>query len=197
LRHGSSWAARRANKLAALGLVLSALAIGAGLPAMAESAETAENTEPAITETAITETDSLVETPGLRVVPGSNINLLARETSIPITIENPDEAPVVVVVQAKTESFRLEVLSDTSVEVPGLSSVVAQIPVRAIANGPVTLRVWLTVEGEPVGEDYVVGVNVNYDVEVFLVVTFGVALFGLFVIGIFRTASKLRGRLGS
>ncbi len=179
----SEWLPRRTSVLAALVLVFGALVMFAGLPAAAEEADA--------------EAGSQVEAPGLRVVPGSNINLLARETSIPITIENPTEVAALVLVQAKTESFRLEVLADTTVEVPALSSAVAQLPVRAIANGPVTLRVWLTVDGEPVGEDYVVGVNVNYDVEVFLVVTFGVALFGLFVIGIFRTASKLRGRLGS
>jgi hypothetical protein len=178
----SEWVLRRVGLMAALVLVLGALVLAAGLPAAAETA---------------TEADSQADTDGLRVVPGSNINLLARETSIPITIENPTEAAAMVLVQAKTESFRLEVLSDSTVEVPALSSVVAQIPVRAIANGPVTLRVWLTVDGEPVGEDYVVGVNVNYDVEVFLLVTFGVALFGLFVIGTFRTASKLRSRIGS
>jgi len=183
LSRNAGWAPRPANLIAALALVFGALVLVAGLPAAAEEAGT--------------EADSQVEAPGLRVIPGSNINLLARETSIPITIENPTEVSALVLVQAKTESFRVEVLSDTTIEVPALSSAVAQIPVRAIANGPVTLRVWLTVDGEPVGEDYVVGVNVNYDVEVFLLVTFGVALFGLIVIGIFLTASKLRGRLGS
>jgi hypothetical protein len=182
----AAWAPRQAGLIATLLLIFGSLVFATGLPAAAET-----------DEVVVAEADSEVETPGLRVVPGSNINLLARETSIPITIENPTEAAALVLVRAKTESFRLEVLADTTIEVPALSSVVAQVPVRAIANGPVTLRVWLTVDGEPVGEDYVVGVNVNYDVEVFLLVTFGVALFGLIVIGIFRTASKLRGRLGS
>ena len=182
LRFG--WILRRVGLITPLVLVFVALVLATGMPAAAAGGGVAE-------------ADGQREDPGLRVIPGSNINLVARETSIPITIENPTEVVALVLVQAKTESFRLEVLADTTIEVPALSSVVAQIPVRAIANGPVTLRVWLTVDGEPVGEDYVVGVNVNYDVEVFLLVTFGVALFGLFVIGIFRTASKLRGRLGS
>jgi hypothetical protein len=133
----------------------------------------------------------------IHVIPGSNINLLARQTNIPITIENPTEATALVTVWGKTESFRLEVLNPTNIEVPAKSSAIAQLPVRAIANGPVTLRVWLTVDGERVGQDYVVGVNVNYDVEVFIVVTFGVLLFGLMVIGILRTAVRLRRRLVS
>jgi hypothetical protein len=135
--------------------------------------------------------------PEIHVIPGSNINLLARQTNIPITIENPTDSAAVVTVWGKTESFRLEVLSETTVEVPAQSSAIAQLPVQAIANGPVTLRVWLTVDGEPVGQDYVVGVNVNYDVEIFIVVTFGVLLFGLVVIGILRTAVRLRRRIVS
>jgi hypothetical protein len=135
--------------------------------------------------------------PEIHVIPGSNINLLARQTNIPITIENPTDATALVTVWGKTESFRLEVLNPTNIEVPAKSSAIAQLPVRAIANGPVTLRVWLTVDGVRVGQDYVVGVNVNYDVEVFIVVTFGVLLFGLMVIGILRTAVRLRRRLVS
>lgn len=133
----------------------------------------------------------------IQVIPGSNINLLARETNIPITIENPTEAAALVTVWGKTESFRLEVLDQTTLEVPAQSSVIAQLPVRAIANGPITLRVWLTVDGEQVGQDYVVGVSVNYDVEIFILVTFVVLLFGLMVVGILRTAVRLRGRIVS
>jgi hypothetical protein len=135
--------------------------------------------------------------PEIQVVPGSNINLLARETNIPITIDNPTAEAAVVTVWGKTESFRLEVLSESTIEVPAQSSAIAQLPARAIANGPVTLRVWLTVDGVQVGQDYVVGVNVNYDVEIFILVTFGVLLFGLMVIGILRTAVRLRRRLVS
>lgn len=133
----------------------------------------------------------------IHVIPGSNINLLARQTNIPITIENPTAEAAVVTVWGQTESFRLEVLSESIIEVPAESSAIAQLPVRAIANGPITLRVWLTVDGEQVGEDYVVGVNVNYDVEIFILVTFGVLLFGLLAIGILRTAVRLRRRIVS
>jgi hypothetical protein len=138
-----------------------------------------------------------VAEPEIHVVPGSNINLLARQTNIPITIENPTAEAAVVTVWGKTESFRLEVLSESVIEVPAQSSAIAQLPVSAIANGPITLRVWLTVDGEQVGQDYVVGVNVNYDVEIFILVTFGVLLFGLLVIGILRTAVRLRRRIVS
>lgn len=135
--------------------------------------------------------------PEIQVIPGSNINLLARETNIPITVDNPTDESALVTVWGQTESFRLEVLSEAVIEVPAQSSAIAQLPVRAIANGPITLRVWLTVDGVQVGQDYVVGVSVNYDVEIFIIVTFLVLLFGLVVIGILRTAVRLRRRIVS
>lgn len=165
---------RHWQRVVAAGLLAGLALTGLGFPAAAND-----------------ETDAV----GVHVVPGSNINLLARETGLPITVENPTAELVTVTVSGITESFRLEVLDDVTLSVPAQSSAVAQLPVRAIANGPITLRVWLTVDGERVGEDYVVGVNVNYDAEIFLVVTFGVLLFGLLVIGILRTSVRLRSRL--
>jgi hypothetical protein len=38
----------------------------------------------------------------------------------------------------------------------------------------------------------IVEVIVNYDIELFLLVSFGVAMFALIVIGVIRTTSKLR-----
>jgi hypothetical protein len=71
---------------------------------------------------------------------------------------------------------------------------VVELPVRAIANGPVQLRVWLEVNGEKVSGDQLITINVNYDVELFLLVTFGVVMFALVLVGVARTTSKLRRR---
>jgi hypothetical protein len=68
------------------------------------------------------------------------------------------------------------------------------VPVRAIANGPVQLRVWLEVNGEKVSQDQLININVNYDVELFLLVTFAVVMFALVIVGVVRTTIKLRRR---
>jgi len=128
------------------------------------------------------------------VVPGSQINLVARDARIPITISNPDLEPVEVVLRAESTSFRLQVLEDVAVLLPAQSTEVAEVPVRALANGPVQLRVWLEVNGERVSEEQLITINVNYDVELFLLVTFGVLMFALVIVGVARTSLKLRRR---
>lgn len=128
------------------------------------------------------------------IVPGSTINLVARDANIPITISNPDPQAVQVVLRAESTSFRLEVVDEVSILVPAQSTQIAELPVRAIANGPVEIRVWLEVGGEKVSAEQLITINVNYDVELFLLVSFGVAMFALVIVGIIRTAIKLRRR---
>jgi hypothetical protein len=128
------------------------------------------------------------------VVPGSQINLVARDARIPITVSNPDLQPIEVVVVAESTSFRLEVIEEVTVLIPAQSTQIAEVPVRAIANGPVQLRVWLEVNGEKVSQDQLININVNYDVELFLLVTFAVLMFALVIVGVVRTTIKLRRR---
>jgi hypothetical protein len=128
------------------------------------------------------------------IVPGSSINLVARDARIPVTISNPDAEPVTVTLVAESTSFRLEVLETAEVLVPAGSTQLAEIPVRAIANGPVEIRVWLEIDGEQIGAESVIEVSVNYDVELFLLVSFAVAMFALMIVGVIRTTLRLRRR---
>lgn len=125
-------------------------------------------------------------------MPGSNINVVARDARIPVTVSNPGDEDVEVTVTAVSNSFRLEVLETAVIVIPARSSAVAELPIKAIANGPVEITVSLSVAGVQVGDAVVVEVNVNYDIELFLLVTFGVAMFALIVVGVFRTTSRLR-----
>ncbi len=126
------------------------------------------------------------------IVPGSNINVVARDARIPVTVANPTDQDIEVTVMAASNSFRLEIIEDATLIVPARSSAVAELPIRAIANGPLEITVWLSVEGNQIGDTVIVEVIVNYDIELFLLVSFGVAMFALIVIGVIRTTSKLR-----
>ena len=131
----------------------------------------------------------------IEIIPGSNINLVARDTRIPVTVKNNTDEAVTVVVQGEATSFRLEVLDSAEVLVPPQSSAIAELPVTAIANGPVQIAVWVEQKsGERLGEDVIIEINVAYDVELFLLVTFAVAMFSLIVIGVIRTTIKLGRR---
>lgn len=128
-------------------------------------------------------------------MPGSNINVVARDARIPVTVANPTENDVEVTVTAISNSFRLEVLEPAVLVIPAQSSAVAELPIKAIANGPVEISVSISVNDVQVGDVVVVEVNINYDIELFLLVTFGVAMFALIVVGVFRTTSRLRKKL--
>ena len=134
------------------------------------------------------------ETSELYIVPGSEINLVARDGRIPVTIKNDSPETQTVTLNGASTTFRLEILSTTEVTIPAGSSQLAEIPVRAIANGPVELKVWLEQDGREIGESELLQVNVNYDVELFLLVSFGFLMFALIVVGIFRTVLKFRRR---
>lgn len=126
------------------------------------------------------------------IVPGSEVNLVARDGRIPITIQNDGSESATVIVHAEPSSFRLEVLAAEEITIPAGSSQLAEIGVRAVANGPVELEIWLEQNGVEIGQRELVQVNVNYDVELFLLVSFAFAMFGLIVIGSYRTVRKLR-----
>ncbi|MEZ7904271.1 MAG: DUF6049 family protein [Aquiluna sp.] len=126
------------------------------------------------------------------IVPGSNINVVARDARIPVTVTNPTDQDIEVTVMAASNSFRLEIIENATLIVPARSSAVAELPIKAIANGPLEISVWLSVEGNQIGDTVIVEVIVNYDIELFLLVSFGVAMFALIVIGVIRTTSKLR-----
>ena len=86
----------------------------------------------------------------VEIVPGSDINLVARDANIPITVRNTTDVGIEVQVVGESTSFRLEILESALVTIPAQSSQLAELPVRAIANGPVEIRVWLEVDGERV-----------------------------------------------
>jgi len=131
----------------------------------------------------------------IEIVPGSNVNLVARDARIPVTVKNSTDEAVTVVVRGQANSFRLEVLESAEVLIPPQSSAIAELPVRAIANGPVEIAVWVEQKsGERLGEDVIIEVNVAYDVELFLLVALAVAMFALIIVGIVRTAIKLGRR---
>ena len=127
----------------------------------------------------------------VHIVPGSNINLVARDGRIPVTVQNPTDEAVTVTVVGAANSFRLEFLEPQELVIPAQTSAVAELPVRAIANGPVVVKVWLEIDGERYGAESTLDIRVNYDIELFILVSIGVVMFGLIVVGIIRTVVKL------
>lgn len=131
----------------------------------------------------------------IEIVPGSNINLVARDSRIPVTVRNNTDESVTVVVRGEATSFRIEVLGSAEILIPAQSSAIAELPVTAIANGPVQIAVWVEEKsGERLGENVLVDINVAYDVELFLLVSLAVVMFSLIIVGVIRTTIKLGRR---
>lgn len=128
----------------------------------------------------------------IRIVPGSTINLVAREARIPISIENGTSESATVTLKGVATSFRLEVVEFVETEIPANTSVVVELPVKALANGPSQLKLWIVRDGDKLNDFVLVDVNVNYDIELFLIVSMGAVLIVLVTIGGIRTARKLR-----
>jgi hypothetical protein len=127
-----------------------------------------------------------------QIVPGSTINLVARDGRIPVTIENPTDQDLELTLMGVSGSFRLEVSEGQVFTVAANSSQLAELRVKAIANGPVEITIWLERSGLRVGQSQILNVNVNYDIELFLLVTLGVGTVALISVGAIRTIVKLR-----
>jgi hypothetical protein len=79
------------------------------------------------------------------------------------------------------------------VKIPALTSVTAKVPVEAIANGEVFLKVWIeTFSGNRIGRPIMLNMNVNADVETTLLLGFAGGVVVLLGLGIFRTVRKNR-----
>jgi hypothetical protein len=133
---------------------------------------------------------------GVYIVPGSDINLLARTSNVPVQIKNAFDSDVRVFLYSKPTNPRIVVARVVEVEIPGGTSVTAKVPVEAVANGVVVLRVWLTTfSGVKIGKESLLQINVNADVELALLLSFGGGVLVLLSFGVARTVSKSRRKL--
>jgi hypothetical protein len=131
--------------------------------------------------------------PGVRIVPGSVINLVSSESKVPVRIQNSFDSEIRVHVHMLPSNPRVTVPNAVEVVVPANSGINAQVPVKAIGNGKVFLIVWLTTfSGLRLTENAHLQMNVNAGIETTMLIVFGVLVVGLGAVGILRTRRKLR-----
>jgi hypothetical protein len=136
----------------------------------------------------LTETDA----GAVSIVKGSGINLVSRESSLPVAVTNTLAGEVQVIVNLKSSSAKLVVEDSTmQLSIPAGTTVNAQFPIRAIGSGTVVLVSWLTaLSGRELGDRVPINLTVNPDIETAAIVLFLSFVAVLMVIGVIRTLRR-------
>ena len=132
--------------------------------------------------------------PGVSIVGGSDINLVSRQSSFPVVVNNTLGGEVQVIVHLASRSPKITVEQNTlQLEIPGGSTMNAQFPISAIGSGDVVMVAWLTsLSGIELGPRVPIKLTVNPDIETWAIVLFLSLVAVLIVVGLIRTARKSR-----
>jgi hypothetical protein len=136
----------------------------------------------------LTETDA----GAVSIVKGSGINLVSRESSLPVAVTNTLAGEVQVIVNLKSSSAKLVVEDSTmQLSIPAGTTVNAQFPIRAIGSGNVVMVSWLTaLSGRELGDRVLINLTVNPDIETAAIVLFLSFVAVLMSIGVIRTLRR-------
>ena len=179
-----------------LGSAALAALLGASIGVFgAVSPSTASTPTPKPTPPAVEEASDPVvtEKPGVYLLKGSSINLVSRQSKIPVAVKNTFSTDVRVHVHIAPSNTRVIVPSAVEVLVPAGETVNAQVPVEAVASGKVFLIVRLTTfSGRPLTENTIIEMNVEPDVEGALIAGFAASVLVLGLVGGVRMARRAK-----
>jgi hypothetical protein len=121
------------------------------------------------------------------IVPGSDINMVSRESKVPVSVQNDYDRPVRIRVHAQTTNASLNVQDYVSLTVPANSRKDALVPVTAIASGSFTVKVWVTTFTDlRLGSTTEIKLTANPDIELFLLFGFAGLILILLALGVIR-----------
>ena len=121
------------------------------------------------------------------VVTGSNINIVSRESKVPVSVQNNYDRQVKIRVHASSPDPAVTVQKFVSLTIPANSRKDALIPVSILSGGEYKLNVWVTTFNDiRVGENVSLNLTVNPDIEVFISIVFGSLIAVLLVLGVIR-----------
>lgn len=129
----------------------------------------------------------------VKIVRGSNINLVAQSSRVPILIQNNYNTEVRLLIHVSTSNLRVRLPQTTAVTVPANSTVNTTVPVQAVANGEVTLNIWLTsFSGVRLGNDESIQMTVIGNVEAIALGSLGALVGVLLILGTIRMVRRRR-----
>jgi len=131
---------------------------------------------------------------GVRVVPGSKINLVSSQSRLPIKLRNDYQTEVRLFVWTQPDSLWITMPSATEVTVPAQTTITATVPIEAVANGDTRVNVYLTsFTGVRMGTSTWMYIHVERDIEPAILGGFFVVVGVLGAIGGRRMIRRRRG----
>jgi hypothetical protein len=125
------------------------------------------------------------------VVTGSNINIVSRESKVPVSIQNNYDRQVKIRVHASAPDPAVTVADFVSLTIPANSRKDALIPISFLSGGEYELDVWVTTFTDiRVGQNVAMKLTVNPDIEVIIIVAFGSLIVLLMVLGVIRMSRR-------
>ena len=134
------------------------------------------------------------DTYDIKIVNASDINMVAKDSRLPIIIRNDYDSQAKVLIHVTANNAKVTMPEATAAVIPGFSTYTAKVPVTAISSGDVELEVWLTsATGVRITKNVKLNMHINSDLEVVLIGGFIglVALLG--GAGVVRTLRKKKG----
>ena len=131
--------------------------------------------------------------PLVEIIPGSSINLLSRSSKLPISIRNRYANSIKVRVRVQASNLKVLIPAVVEVLVPANTTVTAQVPVNAIADGPVVLHATLeSFSGNRLTVPVDIQMNVILGLENTVLYGFLGFVAALAAFGVYRTMRKRR-----
>ena len=132
------------------------------------------------------------------VVSGSDINIVSRESKIPVSVQNNYDRQVRIRVHASAPDPAVNVEKLVSLTIPANSRKDALIPISILSGGEYKLNVWVTTFTDiRVGETVSMKLTVNPDIEIMIIVVFGSIIAVLLGLGVLRMTRRNKSEVSA
>lgn len=127
------------------------------------------------------------------IVSGSDINMVSRESKVPVSVQNNYDRQVRIRVHARSSDPAVTVQEFVSVTVPANSRKDALIPISVLSAGDYKIKVWVTTFTDiRIGKSEEIKLTANPDIEIVILLGFGVVILGLLGLGSYRMLARRR-----
>ena len=134
--------------------------------------------------------------PQVFIVSGSDINIVSRDSKIPVSVQNNYDRSIRIRVHTRSTNPSLNVSEYVSLTVPANSRKDALVPINIISGGEYKLKVWVTTFTDiRLGQTVELNLTANPDIELVIMVGFAGLLFVLVSLGAVRMIRRGKSKV--